>query len=210
MHLSYTVCTVVHVHVEVPYSGKLSREKTFADFAVLWLFAKVFSVKFGGMASFGAAKANNPRKFSPWKSYFHQSAKVFRYTVSMVPPFPEGINWSLHLIRTVDNEATKYHRERKLSHEKTFANWWKIRFFCREMDCSLVLSKDATPPNFMNSNKISKFTQVFSLKSFPLVSLHVLSETVESASRAVKDPSYSCLLIARFPSRMGYLIGNCS
>ena len=30
-----------------PYSGKLSRKKTFANFAVLWLFAKVFSVKFG-------------------------------------------------------------------------------------------------------------------------------------------------------------------
>ena len=62
MHLSYTVCTVVHVrvHVEVLYSGKLSREKTFTDFTVLWLFAKVFSAKFGGMASFGAAKASNP------------------------------------------------------------------------------------------------------------------------------------------------------
>ena len=78
------------------------------------------------------------------------------------------------------------------------------------MDCSLVLSKDATPPNFINSNKISKFTQVFSLKSFLLESLHVLSETVESGSLAVKDPSYSCLLIAHFPSRTGYLIGNCS
>ena len=42
------------------YSGKLSREKTFADFAVLWPFAKVLSAKFGGVASFGAAKASNP------------------------------------------------------------------------------------------------------------------------------------------------------
>ena len=32
------------------YSRKLSREKTFANFAVLWLFAKVFSAKFGGLA----------------------------------------------------------------------------------------------------------------------------------------------------------------
>ena len=30
----------------IPYSGKLSREKTFANFTVLWLFVKVFSVKF--------------------------------------------------------------------------------------------------------------------------------------------------------------------
>ena len=32
---------------EVPFSGKLSRVKTFANFAVLWLYAKVFSPKFG-------------------------------------------------------------------------------------------------------------------------------------------------------------------
>ena len=35
----------------LPYSGKLSREKTFANFTVLWLFAKVFFAKFGGVAS---------------------------------------------------------------------------------------------------------------------------------------------------------------
>ena len=40
-------------------SGKLPREKIFVNFAVLWLFAKVFSVKFGGMASFGVAQASN-------------------------------------------------------------------------------------------------------------------------------------------------------
>ena len=37
------------------------------NFAVLWLFAKVFFMKFGGMASFGAAQVNNLRKFSPCK-----------------------------------------------------------------------------------------------------------------------------------------------
>ena len=42
---------------EILYSGKISREKTLA---VLWLFAKVFSTKFGSVASFGAAKASNP------------------------------------------------------------------------------------------------------------------------------------------------------
>ena len=91
---------------------------------------------------------------------------------------------------------------------KTFANWWKIRFFAEKWIACWWYQRMPHPQNFMNSNKISKFTQVFSLKSYPLVSLHVLSETVESASRAVKDPSYSCLLIARFPSRTGYLIGN--
>ena len=49
---------------------KLSREKTFAIFAVLWLNAKVFSVKFGDVVSFGTAKASNPRKFSPRKWYY--------------------------------------------------------------------------------------------------------------------------------------------
>ena len=34
------------------------------------LFAKVSSVKFGGVASFGSAKVSNQQKFSPQKSYF--------------------------------------------------------------------------------------------------------------------------------------------
>ena len=59
----------------IPYSGKLSREKTFANFMVLWLFAKFFSTKSGGVASFGMAQASNPRKFSP--------SKVSRYTVDV-------------------------------------------------------------------------------------------------------------------------------
>ena len=50
---------------ELTTSGKLSREKTFANFAVLWLFAKVFSAKFWGPGVLGAAQASNPRKFSP-------------------------------------------------------------------------------------------------------------------------------------------------
>ena len=45
-----------------PYrsSGKLSREKTFANFVLLWLFMKVFFTKFRGVASFGTAKVGNP------------------------------------------------------------------------------------------------------------------------------------------------------
>ena len=57
----------------IPYSGKLLREKTFTNFAVLWLF----SAKFGGVPSFGMAKASNPRKFSPCKSYFSPIHKSF-------------------------------------------------------------------------------------------------------------------------------------
>ena len=48
----------------IPYSRKLSRIKTFANFAVLWLFVKVFSTKLLGVVSFGTEKASNPRKFS--------------------------------------------------------------------------------------------------------------------------------------------------
>ena len=83
----------------VQYSGKLSREKTLAKFAILWLFAKVFSAeaskprkfsprifhqfakvfstKFGDVASFGAAEASNLRKFLHKNRIFHQFAKVF-------------------------------------------------------------------------------------------------------------------------------------
>ena len=63
----------------IPYSGKLSREKTFANFMVMWHFTKVFSAKFGAVGSFGLAKASNPRKFSPRKSIFHQFVKVFSF-----------------------------------------------------------------------------------------------------------------------------------
>ena len=35
----------------VLYGGKVSRKKTFANLMVLWLFVKVFSAKFGGVAS---------------------------------------------------------------------------------------------------------------------------------------------------------------
>ena len=48
------------------YSGKLSREKTFEtfeNFKVLWLFAKVFSAKFGSVVS----RASNLQKSSPTK-----------------------------------------------------------------------------------------------------------------------------------------------
>ena len=48
-----------------PNSQKLSREKTFANFEVLWLFMKVFSVKFWGVPSFSTAKASNQWKFPP-------------------------------------------------------------------------------------------------------------------------------------------------
>ena len=66
---------------KLPYSGKLLREKTFANSVVLWLYAKVFSVKFGGVAaSFGVAKASNPQKFFTNLRRF-SPLKVSYYTV---------------------------------------------------------------------------------------------------------------------------------
>ena len=53
---SWDVVVVCDV-VAVPYSGKLSREKTFVIFTVLWLFKKVFSMKF--------VFFTNSRKFPP-------------------------------------------------------------------------------------------------------------------------------------------------
>ena len=47
-------CTVC-AHV-IPHSRKLSREKTFANFAVLWLLAKVFSAKLGGVVPLALQK----------------------------------------------------------------------------------------------------------------------------------------------------------
>ena len=56
------------------YSWELSREKTFVDFEVLWLVAKVFSVKFGGLASFSGISEQSTKVFS---AKIHQFAKVF-------------------------------------------------------------------------------------------------------------------------------------
>ena len=53
--------------IDIPYHGKHSRETTFVNFKVLWLFAKVFSVKFGDVASTG----------STIDCTSEQSAKVF-------------------------------------------------------------------------------------------------------------------------------------
>ena len=57
--------------MKITYSEKLSREKTFANFEVLGLFAKVFSAKFGGVASFGGTKS-----FLHENLFFYQVTKV--------------------------------------------------------------------------------------------------------------------------------------
>ena len=58
-------------------NGKLSEGENFANFAFLWLFAKIFSAKFRGVVSFGVAQVRNPQKFSPQKSYFSPICESF-------------------------------------------------------------------------------------------------------------------------------------
>ena len=59
---------------KLPYSGKLSREKTFMNFTVLWLCMKVFSAKFVAMVFF---TASNLRTLSLRKSYFSPIRESF-------------------------------------------------------------------------------------------------------------------------------------
>ena len=67
--------------VHVPYSEKLSRQKTFVNFTVLWLFAQVFSAKFGGAAPLVLQKRAIHGSFLCENRIFHQFTKVSRYTV---------------------------------------------------------------------------------------------------------------------------------
>ena len=50
------------------YSWELSREKTFVDFKILWLFAEVFYVKFS---------ATSEQSAQVFSAKIHQFAKVF-------------------------------------------------------------------------------------------------------------------------------------
>ena len=61
----------------VPYSGKLSREKIFANFAVLWLFVTVFLHEIWGCGILWHGKVSNLRKFSPQKMYFSLICESF-------------------------------------------------------------------------------------------------------------------------------------
>ena len=67
----------------IPYSGKLSREKTFANFEVMWLITSCcfFFSKFGGVASFGVTSEQSAEVFS---TKIHQFAKVSRYMVPIL------------------------------------------------------------------------------------------------------------------------------
>ena len=64
-------------HIILPYSGKLSREKTFVNFTVLWLFAKVFSGKLGACCPLAWQKRAIYKSFRRENCIFHQFVKVF-------------------------------------------------------------------------------------------------------------------------------------
>ena len=76
MASNYTECKLIEISMLILYSGKLSREKTFANFGFVAI-RESFLCKIGGMVSFGTAKASNLRKFSQRNHIFHQFAKVF-------------------------------------------------------------------------------------------------------------------------------------
>ena len=65
------------VNLKLPTSGKVLREKNFANLWFLLLFTKAFTVKFGGMVSFGVAQMSNPQKFSLQKSSFSPTRESF-------------------------------------------------------------------------------------------------------------------------------------
>ena len=74
----YTVVT----SWSVPYSGKLSREKTFTNFEVLRLFVKFFSTKFGAVALFGSTSEQFVKVFSMKILFSTNSQKFFLVKVS--------------------------------------------------------------------------------------------------------------------------------
>ena len=81
---------------QLPYSGKLSREQTFVNCVVLWLFAKVFSTKFWGVASFGTAKASNPWNFSLRNHLFRQFTEVF--SLESFPLYSRCRVWGIYTV----------------------------------------------------------------------------------------------------------------
>ena len=100
-------------------------EKTFVSLTVLWLLAKLFSAKFGGMVSFDTAQVRNLRKFSLQKNlmvFFTNSwkfspLKVFHYMVCY--NYMVCINWG----------SSYYSRNRLKNADSTiFAKVFSIKF----------------------------------------------------------------------------------
>ena len=84
----------------IPYSGKLSREKTFTNFAIFPPSAKVFSTKFQACHTHYATTFNIPQKFSPRNAPFPPIRESF-----LPRKFPAiryiNLNWFFGLIRKI-------------------------------------------------------------------------------------------------------------
>ena len=109
------------IMVQIPYSRKLSREKTFVNFVTLWLFTKVFSVT---IVSF-----TNWQKFS--------FSKVSRYTIYIIYILKKG---------PVSNTCPPpYHHFNFLQRSKVYSkkrptNWPPAESFQIQHDARLVYS----------------------------------------------------------------------
>ena len=75
----------------IPYSRKLSVEKIFLNLEILWLFAKVFSAKFGMWHPFSGISKQSVKLFL----YFYQFAKVF--SCEIFPLCGINLKWSWRL-----------------------------------------------------------------------------------------------------------------
>ena len=73
--------------LEYHIAGKLTFEgKNLGEFRGFVAICKIFLHDIGGVASFDCDRSN-PWNFSPWKSYFHQIAKVFPLESSPLESF---------------------------------------------------------------------------------------------------------------------------
>ena len=111
----------------------------------------------------------------------------------------------------------------KLSREKTSANWRKIRFSWRKLSqiahCWYQKMPNFAYKTFTNSHKSSKFTKVFSLKSFLLHGMHSdLTQaqpmcTSQLVSNVVMMTTYTCntssLLVLDFPAFLEWVCHKC-
>ena len=84
----------------------------------------------------------------------------------------------------------------KLSIEKTFANWWKIRFSRRKPSGFCRATTNFAEKTFVNSHKTAKFARKFSTSKFfrplgipPLFSLTIPTQQYKQKSNSNKSQS---------------------
>ena len=139
----------------VPYSRKLSREKAFANFKILWLFAKVFFVKFWGMASF-VSTSEQSAKFFPVKIFFSTNlrkfspAKVSRYTV---------------ILATQLNIFTQTQKYEFVNLSVAQANTWLLitsMKCCLDLEIQNLYNKLALISMYVQRNRIFEISKNFS------------------------------------------------